>query len=568
MPRAIHTLVAEAERQFGPLGAAQLAERVSAKAHRLRMLRECPTPLDLADRFDHGLVRTPALELLNLRIRQTMRTRDGRLVISCPPQEGKSSTVQWAIAHRLLDNPDGRIGYASYGKDLARRGGRIVRGRIENYLAPGLQIAYDHRDAADWEIDGHQGGMYSVGVGGGFTGRPIDEGLVIDDPLKDLQDAESAAVLGALMDWWETVAQTRIHPGAWVIVVATRWAEQDLSGRLIGEGWPTVNIPAQAEHGVPDALGREPGVYLESVLGRSPTDWQAKRKGVGERTWFALYQGVPAPPKGDTFHEDWFTRDRVLGRPPGSVPVVVIDPADNTGSGDESGIIVASTDSAQHIYLGPDYSDHYTVGRWVRVALLAVARHQASGLIFEQSLSGLPRSIRTGWEQLRKQALVLRRLGASGTGIDPGIVDAAVEDLSHQNDPDTAREQYRQELLELWPVVEGVLAFTPAGPQIRRIVPKGTKEWRAKAASPSYEQRRVSHVGKLAQLEHQMMTWKPGRKSPDRMDAAVHAVLVLSGAAPAELVKPDPAQQLPTRSTRTAQRHRSAAIPRSTMTRR
>lgn len=540
MPRAIHTLVAEAEREFGPLGAAQLAEKIHAKAHRLRVSRECPTPLDLAERFDFGLVRNPMLDLLNERIYQTMCTRDGRLVVSCPPQSGKSNLMQWAIARRLLDNPAGRIGYASYGKDLARRAGRIVRGRIEAHLAPGLRIAPDHRDASDWEFATHQGGMYSVGVGGGFTGRPIDEGLVVDDPIKDLQDAESPAVIGHLFDWWSTVAQTRLWAGAWVIFIQTRWTETELVSSLIDEGWPHVNIPAQAEVDIPDALGRPVGEFLESVQGLTPLGWQKKREGVGERTWYALYQGVPSPPKGDIFNEDWFDRDRVTERPvAGSPPVVVIDPADNTGSGDEAGIIVASTDRGQRIYLGPDYSDHYTVGRWIRVALLAVARHEASGLVFEQSLSGLSRAISTGWAQLRKQALVLRRLGATGP-LDPDLIEVAVTELAHRDDPDTTWEQYRQELIELWPLVEGVLRFTPSGPMIRRVKPQGSKEWRAKAASPSYEQRRVSHVGKLAQLEHQMLVWSPGMKSPDRMDACLKRgtlVLTARGEVPVEDVR-------------------------------
>lgn len=566
MPRAIHTLVAEAERLYGPEGTAQLAARIKAQAHRMRVGRECPTGLDLAARFDVGLKRNPALDLMNQRIHETMRTRDGRLVVSCPPQQGKSNAIQWAIARRLLDNPDGRIAYASYAKDLARRGGRIVRGRIENHLAPGLRIAYDHRDAADWQIDGHLGGMYSVGVEGGFTGRPVDEGLVVDDPIKDLPDAQSAAVMGHLFDWWSTVAQTRVWAGAWIIFVQTRWTETELVSTLIDDGWPYVNIPALSEPGVPDALDRAPGVYLESVQGFTPVTWEAKRKAVGEVTWYALYQGMPSPPKGDTFQKDWFDRDRVTERPAGSPPVVVIDPADNTGDGDEAGIIVASTDPAQRIYLGPDYSGHYTVGRWVRVALLAVARHEASGLVFEQSLSGLSRAVRTGWDQLRKQALVLRRLGASGP-LDPVVIETAVTELTHPDDPDTTRDQYRDELIELWPLVERVLRFTPSGPMVRRIKPQGSKEWRAKAASPSYEQRRVSHVGKLPQLEHQMIIWKPGMKSPDRLDAAVHAVLLLSGASVAVLSSPSGKGELPTRSTRNPS-HRGGALPRSTSTRR
>jgi phage terminase large subunit-like protein len=96
-----------------------------------------------------------------------------------------------------------------------------------------------------------------------------------------------------------------------------------------------------------------------------------------------------------------------------------------------------------------------------------------------------------------------------------------------------------------------------------RIKPKGSKEWRAKAASPAYERRDVHHVGYLARLEHQMATWKVGQKSPDRMDTAVHAILHLSGATPAELVRPE-GRDLPTRSTR-AGIQRGTAIPRSTM---
>jgi hypothetical protein len=197
-----------------------------------------------------------------------------------------------------------------------------------------------------------------------------------------------------------------------------------------------------------------------------------------------------------------------------------------------------------------------------------VARHEGSGLVYEQSLSGLNRSIRDGWARLRKQALVLRRLGADpAEPVTESLVSRALAELAHPDDPPSTWEQYERELVETWPLVDRILRFTAAGPQIRRIKPQGTKEWRAKAASPSYENRSVSHVGLLPQLEHQMLTWHPGQKSPDRMDAAVHAVLLLSGSSKAELTKPE-GPQLPTRSTRTQARARSTVIPRSTMTRR
>lgn len=928
MPRAIHNVVADIERRYGEEGTAAIAARMRAMAHRMRITRECPTALDLAARFDPGLMRTPALEVVNARIHEAMNTRDGRLIVSMPPQSGKSNLVHWAIARRLLDNPEGRIGYASYAKWLARRGGRTVRDRIESHMGPGLRIKYDHRDAADWQIDGHIGGMYSVGIEGGFTGQPVDEGLVVDDPIKDLQDAQSPAIVQHLFDWWSTVAQTRVWAGAWIIIIQcvaegervltatgqwvpietvsagdrvaalddqgrlvaravtasrcsgedalvsvktdrlslkvntrhpfavlprkgvrhdpgdvqwvtagdlrvgdvvvtaksapespaearlpdgqlidldrawligymlgdgwvtrytrkpgppgygstqyavcvalsdkphfderarkelerwaptrvyptsgnylrtdwnaggrvlhamglgagawgkrvpavvwdwplahrreflagyaaadgsrlprcrdswrvssvnrdlisdvrdlaltcgvrpaqltsftartqppnsreivesvcwsvslafaqdqaegralilakgkshrdpvhiryervrsitpagwsrvydltvdgaanfvaegyvvhnTRWVEHELASVLIDEGWPWVNIPAESDPKIPDALGREPGVFLENIQGMTPEGWRKKRADVGEITWFAMYQGVPSPPKGDTFKLEWFNRDRVFERPPAGHPALVfVDPADNPGDGDEAGILVANKGPNEHLYLGPDYSGHYTVGRWIRVALLAVARHDAVGIVFEQSLSGLGRSITQGWKDLRKQALILRDLGVrADTPVDPEIIERAVAQLAHEHDPPDTVEQYRAELLELWPLVDAVLSFTPAGPQVRRIHPKGTKEWRSKAASPAYERREVHHVGYLAQMEHQMATWKVGQKSPDRMDTAVHAVLHLSGAAPAELIKAE-GPDLPTRSTRPGS-GRSTVLPRSTM---
>lgn len=357
----------------------------------------------------------------------------------------------------------------------------------------------------------------------------------------------------------------------------TRWNEEDLSGWLkandgTGTGrdaprYQVLSIPAQAE--ADDPLGREVGEWLTSARERTVEEWEDTRKEIvkgGIRWWFALYQQRPAPPSGDTFHLDWFDRDRVWERPPGPPPVVVIDPADNTGSGDEAGILVASTDTRNHIYLGPDYSGHYTVGRWVRVALLAVARHKAGSLVYEQSLSGLARDVAFGWEQLHKQARILRRLKATDV-LDPDIVESAVTELCTPEDSTATRDQYRAEIVEVWPLVQQILDYPSTGPSIRRIIPKGTKAWRAQAASPRYEHRGVSHIGDLSVLEHQMVTWMPGQKSPDRMDTAVHAVLLLSGATVAVLSVPDKSQELPTRSTRLA-KSRGGALPRSTMSRR
>ncbi|MGH3991581.1 MAG: hypothetical protein ACRDSN_03850, partial [Pseudonocardiaceae bacterium] len=394
-----------------------------------------------------------------------------------------------------------------------------------------------------------------AGVGSGITGRPGDV-IVVDDPLADAEAADSPTQRGKVIDWWSSVIQTRLVATSIVIVVQTRWNEEDLSGWLIAHDSPdrpryrVLSIPAQAETG--DPLNREPGQWLTSARGRTRQEWETTRDEItkgGIRWWFALYQQRPAPPSGDTFRLEWFDRDRVIHRPQGLPPVVVVDPADNTGAGAEAGIVVASTDSRHRIYLGPDYSGHMTTGRWVRVALLAAVRHEAASLAYEQSLSGLDRSVRDGWARLHKQARVLRRLrDATHPGPDAAdVVEAAAVELCHPDDPDTTWRDTRAELAELWPHVDATLGYPDTGPGVRRFGAKGTKQLRMQLAAPLWEHRRVSHVGPLPALEHQLCVWQPGQASPDRADAAVHAVMLLSGATVATLARP--AGAVPTRST-------------------
>ncbi|MGH3784370.1 MAG: terminase large subunit domain-containing protein, partial [Pseudonocardiaceae bacterium] len=567
MPRTIHALVADAERQYGPEGTARLAARIKAQTLRLRTARECPTALALAQRFDPSIVRTPAMDLLDHRLHECLHSPSGRLILSIAPQAGKTTLARWAILRALIEDPERRIVLASYAVSLARSSGRLVRGLVETH-GPGIGLSVDreHRDAADWQLEGHIGGLYVCGVGGALTGKAADC-LVVDDALRGHQDADSDTIRGNLHDWWESVARTRLAPGAPVVVIGTRWHADDLSGRLEGQGWPVVNIPALADGKVPDALNRPVGEWLRSTRGTTVPEWEATRRDVGERVFAALYQGVPSPPGGGIFLQEWFDRDRVECRPPGSPPVVVVDPADNVGTGDEAGIIVMSTDAQQRIYLGPDYSGHYTTARWVRVALLAVVRHQGAALAYEQSLSGLDRSVRDGWRSLHKQAKILKRLGAVPAGpVEMGVVEQAATELAHPDDPPDTWDQYRLELVELWPLVDAVLGYPSTGPSIRRIIAKGSKQLRAQLVAPLYENRRVSHVGHLPELEFQQTTWQPGQDSPDRMDCAIHALGLGSGATVAVLSSPSGKGELPTRSTRNPS-HRGGALPRSTSVR-
>lgn len=290
------------------------------------------TPGRLAAHLNPATVQTPALDLIDAALVNAFTTPDSRLIISMPPQEGKSTRAAGDFpAWALTQNPDLRIVTASYGQSLATRNGRAIRRRIENNPTLGLTIAPDNGAANDWTIgtcpacisdqhNGHQGGVFSVGVGGPGSGRPADL-LIIDDPIKDRKEADSPAYRDSVWDWWTDVASARLAPGAAVIVILTRWHHDDLAGRLIDRdkdaGWVELNIPAQADHnpdkGEADVLGRDPGEFMVSARGRTTRQWEQRKKTAGTRTWASLYQGRPTPDQGNLFPVDaWSRYDRPL----------------------------------------------------------------------------------------------------------------------------------------------------------------------------------------------------------------------------------------------------------------
>ena len=271
--------------------------------------RKWATPGELAIALDPKTRQTPALDLIDAELVRLLDTEDGRLIISLPPQEGKSTRVgkdftTWALVHR----PDTRIVVASYGDALARRNGRVIRDNLIGHPELGLRIREDVAAQGEWQVEGHDGGVYAAGIGTALTGRPADL-MVIDDPIKDRTEADSATYRQRVWDWWTDVASTRLAPGAPVVVILTRWHEDDLAGRLLnaedGYLWRVVNIPAQADT-EDDPLGREIGQYLTSARGRNEAQWAAIKVRSGARTWASLYQGRPSPESGDILHREWW----------------------------------------------------------------------------------------------------------------------------------------------------------------------------------------------------------------------------------------------------------------------
>lgn len=284
--------------------------------------KQYATPGLLAAAIERGTVQTPALDLIDAALVEVAEGRCDRLIISMPPQEGKSTRVTTTTPlWLLLRNPELRIAIASYGQDLAEEFGQAIRDFItgnsgeDGTLDLGLRIAPDNGAARRWKLDGHRGGVRSVGLSSGLTGRPVDV-LFIDDPIKGQDDADSEVWRDRVWSWWRTVGSTRLAPGAPVVLVLTRWHEDDLAGRLLaaedGHRWRVINIPALADHdpakGESDPLGRKPGQWLQSARGRTEQQWQEIRVQAGSRAFTALYQGRPSPDKGNVWLRQWWRR--------------------------------------------------------------------------------------------------------------------------------------------------------------------------------------------------------------------------------------------------------------------
>jgi predicted phage terminase large subunit-like protein len=240
-----------------------------------------------------------------------------RLIVTMPPRHGKSElTSRYFPAWYMGRFPDRQVMLASYEAGFAATWGGKARNLLEEHGLDlfGVRVS-DRTSAKDrWEIDDHTGVMVTAGVGGALTGMGAHI-LIIDDPVKNDRDAKSETMRDRAWDWWRSTARTRLMPatptapaGA-VVVVQTRWNEDDLAGRMLansaedGDQWEILDLPALAEEN--DAMGRKPGEALCPEL-FPRTSLLATLKAIG-RYWFAaMYQQSPVPAEGMLFKDNHF----------------------------------------------------------------------------------------------------------------------------------------------------------------------------------------------------------------------------------------------------------------------
>lgn len=157
------------------------------------------------------------------------------IIVELPPRHGKSMTITETFpSYYLGRNPEKRVITSAYSDGLARKFGRLNRNKMLEFgpLVFDRTLANDNGTVNNWTLDNGVGGMIATGIGGSITGEGADL-LLIDDPVKNNEEAQSQTMRDKVWDEWETTLSTRLHKGGSVIVVMTRWHEDDFVGRLL-----------------------------------------------------------------------------------------------------------------------------------------------------------------------------------------------------------------------------------------------------------------------------------------------------------------------------------------------
>lgn len=247
------------------------------------------------------------------------------LLLSVPPRHGKSFTVTETLPSWYLGkNPTNNVILCGYEGTFAESFSRRNRDKFNDYASDVFRVGANDKiqGVALWETaDG--GRCRAAGLKGGITGYGADL-FIIDDPIKNRESAESETIIAKIHDEMGPSVQSRIHPGGKLIVIQTRWVENDVVGYIEANWsefiWKTINLPCECEDPENDPLGRKLG---DSLMGEHLGDvdipkricndnkWLKSKKtlvmaGEGEHTWNALYQGHPSAQNGNLFNRQWW----------------------------------------------------------------------------------------------------------------------------------------------------------------------------------------------------------------------------------------------------------------------
>jgi predicted phage terminase large subunit-like protein len=308
----------------------------------------------------HKLLADKLLDLESGKVR--------RVIVNMGPRHGKTELaskrfIPWFSAR----HPEKSLIFGSYNETFAQDVGRAVR---DNIMSPEHKLVFpDHElkegSAAAQRLETVQGGMLAfVGRGGSITGRG-GHGIVIDDPIKDRQEADSKLIRDQLWTWFTQVIGTRLMTAdSWIMLIQTRWHEDDLVGRLTdplnpfydpeeAKQWHVIDLPALAFENEKDVLGRAPGEALWPE--KFDRTFLLAQQRIDPRGFQALYQGRPSSADGNFFRAEDLKTYKQDELPQNLRFYVASDHAVSTRQDrDKTAMIPVGVDENDNIYVLPD----------------------------------------------------------------------------------------------------------------------------------------------------------------------------------------------------------------------
>lgn len=348
-----------------------------------------------------------------------LRDPDTRgLAISMPPRHMKSTIVSECLPAQVISNDHQReVVIASYNQSQARKMARACRQKFDEpyHIRVWGPSGFAVDTADEFQLTDKMNGrpnLIAAGVGAGLTGSGADL-LIIDDPVKDMQEADSQTYRDRVYDWYASVAETRLSPHGKKLLVMTRWHHDDLAGRILNDDpddWQVLNLPAISDDGT--------ALWPERF---SIEDLEKRRRSMGSRVFEALYQGRPTPLEGGLFKREWIRYGDPLG--PDAVRVRYWDKAATAGGGDWTvGTLMATTGDGRFVIedVIRTQSTSYDVQQLIRATAekdgydVRIVMEQEPGSSGVDVIDLYRRTILQGWDFRADKATGDKALRATG----------------------------------------------------------------------------------------------------------------------------------------------------------
>ncbi|MBI1405247.1 MAG: hypothetical protein GC145_03870 [Caulobacter sp.] len=315
-----------------------------------------------------------------------------RVMCFMPPGAAKSTYAVDVFTPWFLAKGDDRsVLVVTYASDLAVRRGRRARAVARQPVFRqvfGVGPLKSHAGAGSWSLDNRSDWM-GAGILAGLTGNRADL-IVIDDPVKGRAEADSALIRRRTREEFDDTVRTRLKAGGRIVLIQTRWHEDDLAGQLLpadydgrsgpvacrdGEVWEVVNLPAQAER-ADDPLGRAAGEYLWPEYW-GPEHWSQFR--VNPRTWNALFQQRPRPDEGSYFERSKFRRFADPELPADLRYYGASDYAVSEGRGDYTRLTVWGLDDRGGLWRVAAWGGQTSADVWIEAQVSLIERFRPLG---------------------------------------------------------------------------------------------------------------------------------------------------------------------------------------------